>query len=133
MTSVPSSPLLLFFRPPSSSLSFLFHSLPLLCCCSKSIHSCCTKIALILTFYKLNMNLNTSNLFIWSFFSLFSFPSTVCKVKAHKRCAVRAMNNCKWTTLSSIGKDIIEEEDGVVSSLILTFFLSQCSSYHSCY
>ncbi|XP_012503680.1 PREDICTED: diacylglycerol kinase eta [Propithecus coquereli] len=38
---------------------------------------------------------------------------TVCKFKAHKRCAVRATNNCKWTTLASIGKDIIEDEDGV--------------------
>ncbi|XP_075419138.1 diacylglycerol kinase eta isoform X2 [Tenrec ecaudatus] len=37
----------------------------------------------------------------------------VCKFKAHKRCAVRATNNCKWTTLSSIGKDIMEDEDGV--------------------
>uniref|UniRef100_A0ACB8FJS2 Uncharacterized protein n=1 Tax=Sphaerodactylus townsendi TaxID=933632 RepID=A0ACB8FJS2_9SAUR len=37
----------------------------------------------------------------------------VCKFKAHKRCAVRAVNNCKWTTLTSIGKDIIEDEDGV--------------------
>uniref|UniRef100_A0A8C5WXR6 Diacylglycerol kinase n=1 Tax=Laticauda laticaudata TaxID=8630 RepID=A0A8C5WXR6_LATLA len=37
----------------------------------------------------------------------------VCKFKAHKRCAVRATNNCKWTTLASIGKDIIEEEDGI--------------------
>ncbi|XP_053165328.1 diacylglycerol kinase eta isoform X3 [Hemicordylus capensis] len=37
----------------------------------------------------------------------------VCKFKAHKRCAVRAINNCKWTTLTSIGKDIIEDEDGV--------------------
>uniref|UniRef100_A0AAV2J3M5 diacylglycerol kinase (ATP) n=1 Tax=Knipowitschia caucasica TaxID=637954 RepID=A0AAV2J3M5_KNICA len=37
----------------------------------------------------------------------------VCKFKAHKRCAVRATNNCKWTTLSSVGKDIIEDEDGV--------------------
>ncbi|XP_016013638.2 diacylglycerol kinase eta isoform X2 [Rousettus aegyptiacus] len=37
----------------------------------------------------------------------------VCKFKAHKRCAVRAINNCKWTTLASIGKDIIEDEDGV--------------------
>ncbi|XP_043334170.1 diacylglycerol kinase eta isoform X2 [Cervus canadensis] len=37
----------------------------------------------------------------------------VCKFKAHKRCAVRATNNCKWTTLASIGKDIIENEDGV--------------------
>ena len=36
----------------------------------------------------------------------------VCKFKAHKRCAVRASRNCKWTTLASIGKDIIEE-DGV--------------------
>ncbi|TSX85980.1 Autophagy-related protein 16-1 [Bagarius yarrelli] len=33
--------------------------------------------------------------------------------EAHKRCAVRATNNCKWTTLASIGKDIIEDEDGV--------------------
>ena len=39
----------------------------------------------------------------------------VCKFKAHKRCAVRATNNCKWTTLASIGKDIIENEDGVGS------------------
>ncbi|XP_013882523.1 diacylglycerol kinase eta isoform X1 [Austrofundulus limnaeus] len=37
----------------------------------------------------------------------------VCKFKAHKRCAVRATNNCKWTTLASVGKDIIEDEDGV--------------------
>ncbi|XP_041035807.1 diacylglycerol kinase delta-like isoform X5 [Carcharodon carcharias] len=37
----------------------------------------------------------------------------VCKFKAHKRCAVRATNNCKWTTLASIAKDIIEDEDGV--------------------
>ncbi|XP_039618544.1 diacylglycerol kinase delta-like isoform X2 [Polypterus senegalus] len=37
----------------------------------------------------------------------------VCKFKAHKRCAIRATNNCKWTTLSSIGKDIIEDEDGI--------------------
>ncbi|ETE60262.1 hypothetical protein L345_13996, partial [Ophiophagus hannah] len=37
----------------------------------------------------------------------------ICKFKAHKRCAVRAVNNCKWTTLTSIGRDIIEDEDGV--------------------
>ncbi|XP_029470936.1 diacylglycerol kinase delta isoform X2 [Rhinatrema bivittatum] len=37
----------------------------------------------------------------------------VCKFKAHKRCAVRATNNCKWTTLASIGKDIIEDEEGI--------------------
>lgn len=43
----------------------------------------------------------------------------MCKFKAHKRCAVRATNNCKWTTLASIGKDIIEDEDGVSLGLIL--------------
>ncbi|KAG8197143.1 hypothetical protein JTE90_011305 [Oedothorax gibbosus] len=35
----------------------------------------------------------------------------VCKFKAHKRCAIKAPSNCKWTTLSSVGKDIIEDED----------------------
>lgn len=44
---------------------------------------------------------------------MFFSSSLVCKFKAHKRCAVRATNNCKWTTLASIGKDIIEDEDGV--------------------
>ncbi|KFV18298.1 Diacylglycerol kinase delta, partial [Tauraco erythrolophus] len=33
----------------------------------------------------------------------------VCKFKAHKRCAVRATNNCKWTTLAYIDSP----EDGV--------------------
>ncbi|XP_042196580.1 diacylglycerol kinase eta isoform X3 [Callorhinchus milii] len=37
----------------------------------------------------------------------------VCKFKAHKRCAVRATNTCKWTTLASVANDIIEDEDGV--------------------
>ncbi|KAM7366493.1 hypothetical protein PAMP_015931 [Pampus punctatissimus] len=37
----------------------------------------------------------------------------VCKFKAHKRCAVRSTNNCKWTTLASIGNDIIEDDEGV--------------------
>lgn len=41
----------------------------------------------------------------------------VCKFKAHKRCAVRATNNCKWTTLASIGIEIIEDEDGVSRGL----------------
>lgn len=50
----------------------------------------------------------------------------VCKFKAHKRCAVRATNNCKWTTLASIGKDIIEDEDGV-STLHID------SVFHSCF
>nr|XP_023653382.1 diacylglycerol kinase delta-like isoform X3 [Paramormyrops kingsleyae] len=39
----------------------------------------------------------------------------VCKFKAHKRCAVRSTNSCKWTTLASIGSDVIEDEDGQVS------------------
>nr|KAF6460199.1 diacylglycerol kinase eta [Molossus molossus] len=43
----------------------------------------------------------------------------VCKFKAHKRCAVRATNNCKWTTLASVGKDIIEDEDGVSPAVSL--------------
>lgn len=37
----------------------------------------------------------------------------MCKFKAHKRCAVKAQSTCKWTTLAAIGKDIIEDEDGV--------------------
>ncbi|XP_053594048.1 diacylglycerol kinase eta isoform X2 [Microplitis demolitor] len=36
----------------------------------------------------------------------------ICKYKVHKRCCQKAINNCKWTTLSSIGKDIIEDQDG---------------------
>uniref|UniRef100_UPI00358F5A21 diacylglycerol kinase delta isoform X2 n=3 Tax=Myxine glutinosa TaxID=7769 RepID=UPI00358F5A21 len=37
----------------------------------------------------------------------------VCKFKVHKRCAARASNNCKWTTLASVGGDVVEDEDGV--------------------
>uniref|UniRef100_A0A4W5MLH4 diacylglycerol kinase (ATP) n=1 Tax=Hucho hucho TaxID=62062 RepID=A0A4W5MLH4_9TELE len=37
----------------------------------------------------------------------------VCKFKAHKRCAVRSTNTCKWTTLASIGNDIMEDDEGV--------------------
>ncbi|KAJ6629751.1 Diacylglycerol kinase eta, partial [Pseudolycoriella hygida] len=36
----------------------------------------------------------------------------VCKCKVHKRCAAKAIPNCKWTTLASVGKDIIEDDDG---------------------
>jgi len=38
---------------------------------------------------------------------------SVCKFKAHKRCAAKATSNCKWATLSAVGKNIIEDEDGV--------------------
>ena len=41
----------------------------------------------------------------------------VCKFKSHKRCAVKAINNCKWTTLASVGKDIIEDDEGVTEFL----------------
>ncbi|XP_015431327.1 PREDICTED: diacylglycerol kinase eta [Dufourea novaeangliae] len=36
----------------------------------------------------------------------------ICKYKVHKQCSIKAINNCKWTTLASIGKDIIEDQDG---------------------
>nr|XP_012149203.1 PREDICTED: diacylglycerol kinase eta [Megachile rotundata] len=39
----------------------------------------------------------------------------ICKYKVHKRCSMKAINNCKWTTLASIGKDIIEDQDGNIT------------------
>ncbi|KAG7262707.1 hypothetical protein CRUP_006137 [Coryphaenoides rupestris] len=42
-----------------------------------------------------------------------SLCQVMCKFKAHKRCAVRATNNCKWTTLASVGRDILEDQDGI--------------------
>uniref|UniRef100_A0A8D8YU22 Diacylglycerol kinase n=1 Tax=Cacopsylla melanoneura TaxID=428564 RepID=A0A8D8YU22_9HEMI len=39
----------------------------------------------------------------------------ICKLKVHKRCVLKAINNCKWSTLASIGKDIIEDKDGNLS------------------
>lgn len=45
----------------------------------------------------------------------------VCKCKVHKRCAAKAIANCKWTTLASLGSDIIEDQDGVS----VTFFLTR--------
>lgn len=44
----------------------------------------------------------------------------VCKCKVHKRCAAKAINNCKWTTLATVGLDIIEEHDGVIFINMLT-------------
>ncbi|XP_068156748.1 diacylglycerol kinase eta isoform X4 [Drosophila tropicalis] len=38
----------------------------------------------------------------------------VCKCKVHKRCAAKSIANCKWTTLASVGKDIIEQSDGII-------------------
>ncbi|XP_065333639.1 diacylglycerol kinase eta isoform X2 [Cloeon dipterum] len=39
----------------------------------------------------------------------------VCKMKVHKRCACKTLNNCKWTTLASIGHEIIEDNDGNIT------------------
>lgn len=49
-----------------------------------------------------------------------------CKCKVHKRCSAKAINNCKWTTLASIGKDIIEDQDGVCIHVILLEILHLC-------
>ncbi|CAK9292989.1 unnamed protein product [Gordionus sp. m RMFG-2023] len=35
----------------------------------------------------------------------------ICKFKCHKRCVIKAINNCKWTTLASMRKYIIEDAD----------------------
>lgn len=49
----------------------------------------------------------------------------VCKYKVHKRCSAKAINNCKWTTLASIGKDIIEDQDGVHIILLIKHIFTQ--------
>lgn len=41
------------------------------------------------------------------------FSCEVCKCKVHKRCVEKTIRNCKWTTLASVGKDIIEDKHGV--------------------
>ncbi|XP_065210954.1 diacylglycerol kinase eta-like isoform X2 [Planococcus citri] len=40
------------------------------------------------------------------------FSCEVCKCKVHKRCVAKTISNCKWTTLASVGKDIIEDKQG---------------------
>ncbi|KAL1140318.1 hypothetical protein AAG570_000250, partial [Ranatra chinensis] len=52
----------------------------------------------------------------------------VCKCKVHKRCVSKAINNCKWTTLASVGKDIIEDKHGVKPNypIPVLYFLVQC-------
>jgi hypothetical protein len=59
--------------------------------------------------------LNVKNFFsltlLYESFQTILFFFAVCKFKAHKRCAPRASKSCKWTTLASIGKEIIEDED----------------------
>ena len=37
----------------------------------------------------------------------------VCKFKAHKACASKAPNNCKWATLANVNKNVVEDGDGI--------------------
>jgi len=37
----------------------------------------------------------------------------VCKFKAHKRCANKAPNNCKWASLANVSKKVIEDDEGI--------------------
>lgn len=46
------------------------------------------------------------------------YSCEVCKCKIHKRCVDKAISNCKWTTLASVGKDIIEDKQGVIMNSI---------------
>ncbi|XP_018899537.2 diacylglycerol kinase eta isoform X1 [Bemisia tabaci] len=40
------------------------------------------------------------------------YSCEVCKMKIHKTCKTKTLDNCKWTTLASIGRDIIEDQYG---------------------
>lgn len=53
---------------------------------------------------------------LWKFLGVTShgYSCEICKCKVHKRCVDKAISNCKWTTLASIGKDIIEDKQGVL-------------------
>ena len=56
----------------------------------------------------------------------------VCKVKVHKRCAVMASSlSCKWTTLASVGDEIIEEDSGVRWTVFITppWLAKWCDEY----
>jgi len=58
--------------------------------------------------------------------------SVVCKVRVHKQCAVMAASMpCKWTTLASVGDEIIEEDDGVSSVHHLILFRTARYSFCS--
>lgn len=45
---------------------------------------------------------------------LYGLFCEVCKFKVYKCCVVCVINNCKWIMLVLIGKDIIEDVDGIV-------------------
>lgn len=53
------------------------------------------------------------------------YSCEVCKYKVHKRCLDKAISNCKWTTLASVGKDIVEDKQGVMitNNAKLHFFI----------
>lgn len=50
----------------------------------------------------------------------FSLLFTVCKVKSHKLCALRASKDCKWNTLS-ITDDLLLPADEIVSTRYASF------------
>ena len=51
----------------------------------------------------------------------------VCKTKSHKKCAIRAPNNCKWSTLASVGKHVIENADGTLGKVLWNRFCDYIS------
>ena len=56
------------------------------------------------------------------------FVVLVCKFKAHKRCAVKATASCKWTTMSSMGNEVIEDESGGKQAVVGGFFASDATT-----
>jgi len=44
-------------------------------------------------------------------------------MKTHKHCASKILATCKWTTLASMSKHIMEESDGVSGRKKVFFFL----------
>lgn len=64
----------------------------------------------ILILFYLKYLLKKNNLGVTSH----GYSCEVCKCKVHKRCVDKTIGNCKWTTLASVGKDIIEDKQGVI-------------------
>ena len=66
------------------------------------------------------------------FFSLLSYFSLVCGFKVHRRCAVRAKNNCKWTTVQSLKREHCEfDESDPVSFMYDAVRNSTVDEHHS--
>lgn len=53
-----------------------------------------------------------------------SLVFAVCRFKSHKLCANRAPPTCKWSTLASIGKHIIEDPDGSIGKFYIPLNIS---------